>query len=77
MEWWGVVPLFWWAGMIPAAAIAGSLQRQRRAAKLEPHADQAVIIFVLAWPLCLLFAPILGAHLWAQRQKRGRDGDAQ
>lgn len=73
MDWW-IWPLAWWAGMLPAAWLAGDAQKRLRAAGKEPHRDQAVILFVVGWPVFAVVAPLAFVHLIAQGRQGGRGG---
>lgn len=67
LPWWAWAAVVWWVGMIPAAYIAGQMQKSRRLAEGKPFSDGIVVIFVTFWPLWLIMLPIAGAHMRAQR----------
>lgn len=72
-HWW-MLPLVWWAGMLPASWAAGVTQSEREAKGEKPHPDAAVILFVIGWPVYLVLFPIMLVHMAAQRRKQRSDG---
>lgn len=71
MHWSTWLLLIWWAGMAPAAFIAGRMYRDAD----KPPSSYAVLLFIFTWPLQLIAAPIVLVFLIARRKpKKGAKG---
>lgn len=75
LPWWALLPVSWWAGMIPAAWICGAMVRGMKADARPPAG--AVIVAVILWPLVIIAAPIVWAFGLATAKKGPKDGNAK